>query len=75
MTDQDDLKSIQRDLTPLAFQKYVASNTVASCVGSSIHAMSYNVTEACKQVLTPQDVFSDLGTLTCFCCVRVTHHL
>ena len=75
MTDQDELESIQTDLTPLAFQKYIASNTMASCVGSSIHAKSYNVTKACKQVHNTQHVFSDLETLTCFCCGRVTHCL
>lgn len=50
MTDHNDLNSIQTDLAPLAFQKYAAGNNVASCVGSSIHAVSYNVTTACKQV-------------------------
>ena len=55
MTDQDELKSIQTDLAPLAFQKYAAGNSMASCVGSSIHAVSYNVTTACKQVQASRD--------------------
>ena len=57
MTDQNDLDSIQTDLAPLAFQKYAAGNSVASCVGSSIHAVSYNVTTACKQVHSFQAIW------------------
>ena len=57
MTDQNDLDSIQTDLAPLAFQKYAGGNSVASCVGSSIHAVSYNVTTACKQVHHSQAIW------------------
>ena len=57
MAGQNDLDSIQKDLAPLAFQKYAASNSVASCVGSSIHAVSYNVTTACKQVHSLQAIW------------------
>ena len=57
MTDQSDLDSIHSDLAPLAFQKYAAGNSVASCVGSSIHAVSYNVTTACKQVHHTQAIW------------------
>ncbi|CAK0771145.1 hypothetical protein CVIRNUC_003837 [Coccomyxa viridis] len=62
VTDHNDLNSIQTDLAPLAFQKYAAGNNVASCVGSSIHAVSYNVTTACKQVVAGTNYAFEFAT-------------
>lgn len=51
VTDQDEQSSIQKNLAPLAFQKYVSANNTILCVKSAAQPVSYNITKACKQVL------------------------
>ena len=50
MTDPGDLSSIQKDLVPLAFQKFVSANSMTGCMAGTVKPVSYNVTKACEQV-------------------------
>lgn len=51
MNDQDELSSIEKDLAPLAFQKFVSTHNVTECVANTIVPTQSNITKACKQVL------------------------
>lgn len=53
VTDQDELSSIQKNLAPLAFQKYTFTHNVTGCSAKTVVPGSYSITRACKQVCLP----------------------
>ena len=50
VTDAQETSSLSQDVAPVAWQAFTSKNALTKCAASTVNTLSYNVTEACKQV-------------------------
>lgn len=53
VTDPQETSSLSQDAAPVAWDAFNNKHTITGCSASTVHAVSYNVTQACKQVRLP----------------------
>jgi hypothetical protein len=67
VTNPQETSSLSQDAAPVAWDAFNNKHTMTGCAASTVHAVSYNVTQACKQV--PSALHSCTGchqsALTC----------
>lgn len=50
VTAEDEKNGLANDFAPVAWQNFTQNQAITGCVTGSVHPVSFNVTEACKQV-------------------------
>ncbi|KAK9901570.1 hypothetical protein WJX75_002563 [Coccomyxa subellipsoidea] len=51
VTAEDEKNGLANDFAPVAWQNFTQNQAITGCVTGSVHPVSFNVTEACKQLV------------------------
>ena len=50
VTAEDEKNGLVNDFAPVAWQNFTQNQSITGCLANSVHPVSFNVTQACKQV-------------------------